>query len=82
MNPLGAPVRSLGASRQSSLHGRATHLCLLCLAGIAAMTALCLLPADNTAHLAQDVLSWCLVGAIAVVALVATVKVLEGLLDT
>jgi hypothetical protein len=39
-----------------------------------------LLP-DNLARLALDLVSWCVVGALASIALVAVVKVIEGLLD-
>ena len=43
---------------------------------------LSLLLPDDMAMVVQDIVGWCVAGTVAALALVATAKVLEGLLDS
>lgn len=52
------------------------------LASMAAVIACSLLLPDDLAQLALDLMSWCLVGALAVLALLASIKALEDMLDS
>lgn len=48
----------------------------------AGLFLLSLLLPDNLAQVAQEFIGWCLAGTVAALALLATVKILEGLLDS
>ena len=63
-------------------HHRFMTVFLTVAAGAAGLFALSLLLPDKLAQLTQDATCWFLVGAVAALALVATVRVLEGLLDS
>lgn len=55
---------------------------LIVLASMAAIIACSVLLPDDIAQLALDLMSWCLVGALAVLALLASVKALQDMLDS
>lgn len=55
---------------------------LIVLASMAAIIACSVLLPDDLAQLALDLMSWCLVGALAVLALLASVKALQDMLDS
>ncbi len=55
---------------------------LIILASMAVIIACSVLLPDNLAQFALDLMSWCLVGALAVLALLASVKALQDMLDS
>ncbi len=57
------------------------RLAVLALVAALALFAVSLLLPDNLSQIALDLMSWCLVGALAAGVLLASVKVLEGVLD-
>lgn len=58
------------------------HIFLTVLVWSAGLFLVSLFLPDDLAQLAQDFMAWCLAGTVAAIAVVATVKGLEGLLDT
>lgn len=54
---------------------------LVLVMGATALLAFSLLLPEQTAHVAQELIGWCLAGAMAVLALFVAARVLEGLMD-
>ncbi len=78
-------LASASISRSAGLSGRARNgaprLAAFALLAALALFAVSLLLPDNLSQIALDLMSWCLVGALAAGVLFASVKLLESILD-
>lgn len=82
MNSLAAAMLAAWRVHANPKHTDFLHIFLTVLVWAAGLFLVSLLLPDDLAQGAQEFLGWCLAGTVATLALLASVKMLEGLLDS
>jgi len=82
LNSLAAAMLAAWRVHANPKHTDFLHIFLTVLVWAAGLFLVSLLLPDDLAQGAQEFLGWCLAGTVATLALLASVKMLEGLLDS
>ena len=82
LNSLAARVLTVWRIHANPKHTDFLHIFLTVLVCATGLFLLSLLLPDDLAEVTQEVIGWCLAGTVATLALLASVKMLEGLLDS
>lgn len=82
MNSLATRMRAAWRIHANPEHTDFLHIFLTALVWAAGLFLLSLFLPDDLAEGSQEFIGWCLAGTVATLALLASVKMLEGLLDS